>query len=195
MYIVNSTDYIRAVLSKPTELSPWPISVDAMGPICGTSQRTEEILLREFCGEAEYSKRRATDFHHLMSSTLVPEQWLDEVNPIMIESLRSSFAKLQTERSSQGPTVIGIQAWLKHELSLATTNSIFGPHNPYKDPGFEAAFWYVYVSALHACRGYSLTWGFQGSGEPVLRDLVQVATVHNGKGSSCWAFEDGRRNV
>lgn len=34
-------------------------------------------------------------------------------------------------------------AWVQHEITVATTESVYGPMNPYRDPKVEAGFWYV----------------------------------------------------
>lgn len=41
-----------------------------------------------------------------------------------------------------GPAkIVRLDAWLRHNVTLATTNAVYGPYNPFKKSTVENAFW------------------------------------------------------
>lgn len=38
---------------------------------------------------------------------------------------------------------VGLWEWVRHILTMASTNAAYGASNPFKDPEIEMAFWYV----------------------------------------------------
>jgi hypothetical protein len=36
---------------------------------------------------------------------------------------------------------MGLARWLRNTITIATTNSVYGPQNPYKDQSVQDAFW------------------------------------------------------
>ena len=38
---------------------------------------------------------------------------------------------------------IDLWEWVRHEVTHATTEGVYGPMNPYRDPAVESGFWYA----------------------------------------------------
>lgn len=84
------------------------------------------------------------DYHKSLQPSLAPGPGLDAMNRIMIKNITISLDRLYPSRNDiNGPMgkQIGLMKWLRHETTLATTNSVYGPLNPFKDPNVEEAFW------------------------------------------------------
>ena len=79
------------------------------------------------------------DFHKSMGPSLAPGAGLDGMNRVMIQNVAASLQKLDRE-SGQG-TRIGLVEWIRHEITIATSNAVYGPMNPFNDPKAEEAFW------------------------------------------------------
>ncbi|OJD30748.1 cytochrome p450 [Diplodia corticola] len=62
---------------------------------------------------------------------------LDAMNERMIAFLKDSVDQLA---SSQG-SPIDLFAWTRHAITVAATESAWGPQNPYRSPELEDAFW------------------------------------------------------
>jgi hypothetical protein len=45
---------------------------------------------------------------------------------------------------------VDLWQWVQHEVTVATTEAVYGPTNPYRDKDFEQAFWYVPSSIMMA---------------------------------------------
>lgn len=59
---------------------------------------------------------------------------------VVAERTTVTMDKLQI---SEGMKDIDLWKWLQHEVTMITTDSVYGPMNPYRQPGIEAAFWLV----------------------------------------------------
>ncbi|KAF2677803.1 hypothetical protein K458DRAFT_395607 [Lentithecium fluviatile CBS 122367] len=80
-----------------------------------------------------------TTFPKNIHPTLAPGESLNAMNRIMIQNIAKSADAL----AAPSPRRIKVGRWLRYEVILATTNSVYGPGNPLLDPDVENAFWYV----------------------------------------------------
>ena len=60
---------------------------------------------------------------------------------IMARGIANSLQTLKT-RTRNNTTKLYLAAWLREVVTAATTDSIYGPKNPFKDPAISQAFWY-----------------------------------------------------
>jgi hypothetical protein len=68
------------------------------------------------------------------------EKVLIKMKRIAIQNIAASCDKLDS-RAGTPPVRIKLMQWLRHEITMATSNSVYGPMNPFKDPMIEAGFW------------------------------------------------------
>lgn len=61
---------------------------------------------------------------------------LDVMNRNMIKNLAVSIDELEQDHTS-----IDLHFWCRHAVTVASTDAVYGPLNPYKDPAVERAFW------------------------------------------------------
>ena len=135
LYVVNSTETVKTVMGRPHDLSSHPLAAEFATSVCGTSKETFEILMSHVRGE----QGDMLGFFTSTRTTLAPGLGLDGMNRIMVEKISASLEKLS---GGQEPKRIMLQKWLEHEITHATTESVYGPMNPYRDPNVVAAFWY-----------------------------------------------------
>ena len=140
-YVVNSTDVVKTVMNRPNDMSSHPLAAEFATSVCGTTKETFEIIMSHVHGE----KGDMKGFFNSTRTTLGPGPGLDGMNRKMIEKVAASLDKL-TEVA--GPKRIMLQKWLEHEITHATTESVYGPENPYRDPKVEDAFWYEHLTLL-----------------------------------------------
>jgi len=62
---------------------------------------------------------------------------LDIANRNMVNNLVKSVDEL----ASMHNKTFDLYAWAKHAITIASTDAVWGPQNPIKDPANEAAFW------------------------------------------------------
>jgi len=75
-----------------------------------------------------------------MRSALTPGADLDAMNRVMIQNIAASLEHIRPEKGCLD-TSISLMRWLRHELTMATTNAVYGPLNPYVDRNVEDGFW------------------------------------------------------
>lgn len=139
LYIVNTPELIKSVQRQPKVLAFPPIEAKFAMTVCASSKEANDILKVNVNGDAGdwgYSM----DFYKSLHTPLAPGPGLDGMNRIMISNIAASCEKLR--RSDGEPMTIQLVEWLRHEVTLATTNSVYGPNNPFKSIEVQNAFWY-----------------------------------------------------
>lgn len=73
--------------------------------------------------------------------SLMPGLHLDAMSRSSVQRIAAALDRLQAKCSSGGPAVIlGLFAFAKTEMYLATTDTAYGPQNPVRDPVFQQAY-------------------------------------------------------
>lgn len=76
-------------------------------------------------------------FHDAIHPAVSPGRNLDALNRMMLGLVASQFDE-QAKHQKQNVT---FYEWVRRQITLATTNSVYGPGNPYRDTAIEQAFW------------------------------------------------------
>ena len=74
-----------------------------------------------------------------MRAALSAGHGLDEMNRVMIQNIAASLDSLKPAPGTR--IKIGLAKWLRRSVTAATTNSVYGPQNPFKDLMVVDAFW------------------------------------------------------
>jgi hypothetical protein len=113
------------------------VAVKAVSVLCDMSEKAQEICFPDPLGE--HGPNFYTEASHAFLSGVQPGENLDATNRVMIQEL---CALLEHSELPTGPSKsIKLYAWLRKTLSTATTNSIYGAMNPYRDPDIIDAYW------------------------------------------------------
>ncbi|KAH8651557.1 cytochrome P450 [Tricladium varicosporioides] len=138
MYIVTTPDLIQDIQKRPKTLAFPPIEAKFATTVCGASAEAHNILLKNVNGD-EGDWGLSMDSYSAMRAALLPGPGLDEMNRLMIQNVAASLDSLiPTGKKS---TTMKLSAWLRRTVTAATTNSVYGPQNPFKDPEIEDCFW------------------------------------------------------
>ena len=65
---------------------------------------------------------------------------LEQMTRIAIKNVCNSLDCLEP---NPGPVRLSLTKWLRHEITLASSEAIYGPGNPFRDPKVEDGFWWV----------------------------------------------------
>lgn len=93
------------------------------------------MVLDKLLGEDKmdgYMNAVMKDIH----ATLAPGPNLETVTMQVAYDLNDSIRKLHGKTNR-----VNLLHWFRHEFGMSSTNGIYGPENPFKDPKFEAGFW------------------------------------------------------
>ena len=138
MYIVTKPELIQAIQKQPKALAFPPIEAKFAMKICGSSDEAHRILMKNLNGD-DGDWGLSMDSYACMRAALSPGPGLDDMNRVMIQNIAASLDSLKPASGSH--TKIGLAKWLRHTVTEATTNSVYGPQNPFKDVEVAEAFW------------------------------------------------------
>lgn len=136
IYVVNSLALISAVQRQHKALAFMPLAAKASVKVSRFSKTASDIINTNTNGE-DGDWGYVMTFHDAIQPSLAPGTHLDAMNRVMLGLVAESLNRLK----EQVPTTVGLFDWVNHQITLATTNSAYGPSNPYKDPKIETAFW------------------------------------------------------
>ena len=137
MYIVTTPALIQSIQKQPKILAFPPIEAKFSSRVCGSSKEAHGILMKNVNGD-EGDWGLSMESYAAMRAALTPGADLDEMNRVMIQNIAASVDDLGT---SNRQVKRGLAQWLRNTITIATTNSVYGPQNPYKDQSVQDAFW------------------------------------------------------
>lgn len=132
MYVVNSPQLITAIQAQFRALSFTAIEADIGAKLLGCEKATIDIISRNVNKDEGY----LMSFPKYVHSALSPGPGLDAMNRRAVQVI----AKSLDEWSQKGPTKVQLWQWARHELLLASTEGVYGPKNPFRDPAMEKAW-------------------------------------------------------
>lgn len=149
MYIVTTPELIQAIQKQPKVLAFPPIEANFATKVCGTSGEARKILMKNVNGD-EGDWGLSMKSNAAIKDATAPGPQLDEMNNVMVQNIAASLDNL--ERAAEQHEKIGLAKWLRSVVTAATTNSVYGPQNPFKDQAVEDGFWYVMLNDLYSVK-------------------------------------------
>jgi hypothetical protein len=111
-----------------------PIEAKLASSVCGSSKTANDILMTNVNGEEGHWGYSIT-FYRMIHTPLNPGPELDAMNRVMAQKVTASIDGLKAPKSVQ------LFEFIRKEITLATTDSVYGPENPFQDPAISEAFW------------------------------------------------------
>lgn len=132
LYVVNSPSLLTSIQAQVRTLSFTAIEANIAANLLGCKKATIDIIRRDMTKDEGY----LMSFPKYVHSALSPGPGLDAMNRRAIQVI----AKSLDEWSQKGSTKIQLWKWARHELLLASTEGVYGPKNPFRDPAMEEAW-------------------------------------------------------
>ncbi|KAI2622461.1 cytochrome P450 [Hypoxylon sp. NC1633] len=129
IYVINSTPLTESVQSQFRALSFTTIEANIAANVFGISKAINDIVGRDVTRGGSY----LMSFPKYIHSALSAGPGLD--------------AMTEDRWANEGTTTIKLFEWVRHELLLASTEGVYGPQNPFRDPTVEKA-WYTFERSL-----------------------------------------------
>lgn len=139
IYVVTKPDLITKVDKQSKVFSFAPIISEFSSVTCGTSKEATEILNQNLLGE-HGNWGLCEDMVSGMRESLKPGENLDNMNKTMAAEVCRLLEETKPEAGKEF-RVIRLSAWVSEVVTMATTNSVYGPMNPYKRQDIKDAFW------------------------------------------------------
>ena len=121
--------------SKAVSFAPYVVQFAKR--ILLASKKAEDTLAQNLSGEdGDWGCRIETT--KAMHLAMAPGADLDSMNQVMLENACQLLESLKN-RSELEP--IDLLSWVRHTITLASTNAVYGPSNPFNDPAVEDGIW------------------------------------------------------
>ncbi len=137
IYVVTTPALIQSIQKHPKILAFAPIEAKFSSRVCGSSKEAHGILMKNVAGD-EGDWGLSIDSYAAMRAALAPGPDLDEMNRVMFQNIADYVDDLSTYGR---PVKRRLAQWLRNTITIATTNSVYGPRNPYEDRAVQEAFW------------------------------------------------------
>jgi hypothetical protein len=133
LYVINSMELIPAVQKQSKTLAFLRVEAMAAKSICGSSEVANNILDTNVNGE-EGPRSYSVSHYPAVRGPLTPGKGLDAMNRVMAQKVADSIDGMKYERT------VKLFEFISHEINIATTDSVYGPQNTFKDPEVEESF-------------------------------------------------------
>lgn len=133
LYIISDTALIPVLQRQVRTLSISPILVRVFSHFMGISGKALEIMGQDPIENHGFVHQMTVE----TSKGLIPGPNLDDLNSKAVQILNRSMEELCAKKTS---TTVDLFAWASQEIMLATTDAVYGPKNPFKDPNVRDAY-------------------------------------------------------
>lgn len=133
MYIVNSVSLIPTLQRQIKTIAFAPIEAQAAATVMGVGPAGNAIIgSDQMLEDGSY----LSTFVPSIQPAMAPGPGLDAINSAAVRYISDSLEAL----AAKGPASVELFSWVRTELFMATTESIYGPKNPFRDPVLEKAW-------------------------------------------------------
>lgn len=137
LYIVNTTPLVQAVQKQSTVLAMPPLEAKAMIQVLDLTKPAHATIMDNVDG-----RQGDWGFMFMFYKTVHPPlaaagQGLDSMNQTSVRTVQH----LLNAHSEGSPHTQGLFALVKEHITLATSDAVYGPHNPFRDAGLRKSYW------------------------------------------------------
>lgn len=132
IYIINSASLVSAVQRNHKTVSFDPFLTAAANRMAGIDGEGLKLLQETENGGGGVNNKV---LHSMHPALLGPG--LDRMNSTMINNLQISIDKLELQHNLS----FDLHTWCRHAITVASTDAVYGPLNPFKSGEIETAFW------------------------------------------------------
>ena len=141
LYVVNSPDLVLSLQKQPKVVSFWYIEARFTAKLAGMSDQASEKLLENIHAKGN-DRNLLIEGLKAVHQAMLPGEGLERMIRITGQSTTAAMEKFVMDEKARR---IDLWDWVKHEITMMTTESVYGPANPYRNPEIERSFWYVLI--------------------------------------------------
>ncbi|KAF7943272.1 hypothetical protein EAE96_011202 [Botrytis aclada] len=139
VHIVGSPELINSLQRQAKTASFWYLEARFTAELGGLSRDGTKKLVANL-EPASDKPSFLIDGLKATQQAISPLGGVDEMIRVAAENIQ---ARLDILANGAGGVKLNtdLWAWVQHEITVATTESVYGPGNPYRDPKVETGFW------------------------------------------------------
>nr|A0A2I6PJ00.1 RecName: Full=Cytochrome P450 monooxygenase nodJ; AltName: Full=Nodulisporic acid biosynthesis cluster protein J [Hypoxylon pulicicidum]AUM60053.1 cytochrome P450 oxygenase [Hypoxylon pulicicidum] len=127
LYVITSSELVPAIQRQSQNIRfdtfEFTLAAERVGGVSGPGLK---LLKGSIVDELQHAMHHALIGHGL-----------DAMNLSMIEAIKPSIDELQSQKQA----AFDLFAWCKRSITMASTDSVYGPMNPFRSIEVERAFW------------------------------------------------------
>jgi hypothetical protein len=128
----------------PQTVSFWYLEAQFTVQLGAMSKETAKLMTTNLEPGAQQPNTLMMGGLKATHQAMTPLGGIDEMNRVAAMITKMRLDDLASQGSQQsGMHAIDLWEWVKHEITVATTECVYGAKNPYRDPKVESGFWYV----------------------------------------------------
>lgn len=143
IYVINEPDLVLAAQRQPKIISFWQVEATATAALGAVSITAGNKLKSNLSPRHDEDKLQGKGLlleglnatHQAMAPGPGFQRMLLAASQTIAEDLNTLSEKGAAQRR------VDLWQWVKHEVTHATTESVYGPMNPYRDLAVENGFW------------------------------------------------------
>lgn len=141
-YVINEPSLVLAAEKASKTLTFHPFIAFFIPRLFGVGKREMDIVMQNIdLKEGNWGLSYETS--HGMHAVMAPGPMLDQMNETMLRTFLPFVDELAQPSSFGADGVeIDLFKWIRRKFSMASTEAIYGPGNPFKkQPELENCFW------------------------------------------------------
>ncbi|EFQ35794.1 hypothetical protein CGRA01v4_04039 [Colletotrichum graminicola] len=143
-YVIQDRTLFSAIQRNAKSLSFVPFAIRAIRNFSGSGEETLRLIDYLEGGPG------AKEFDRVQRAALAAGPDLDELSHAATQVKLDMVEELLRDagQSTDSAARVDLFAWVRHAVVISTTEAMFGPLNPFKNPEHEADFW-TFSSKAH----------------------------------------------
>ena len=138
IYVVTSPDLMVSIQRNWKKLQLVPLASSFTARISDLSPQAAKILMNDGNLEKDDFGLYSETLTAIHTTLAFGGQGLEQMTRTAIKSVCASLDSLTTTTES---VRLNLAKWLRHEITLASSEAIYGSANPLRDPKVEDGFW------------------------------------------------------
>ncbi|CAD6439203.1 255a591b-6fe0-4c8d-8609-9114f4f524bb [Sclerotinia trifoliorum] len=137
IHVVSSPDLMPYLHRKYKAISLWQLEGRFTAQLAGLSESARDRLLENLLFDSDTSSLMIKGIK-VIQVALSP---LGGMKKMLQVAALATKDRLDDQATPARNNRTDLFEWVRHELTMVTTESLYGVRNPYRDPNVEAGFW------------------------------------------------------
>jgi hypothetical protein len=137
VYVISSPELMHSLHRQPRVISFWFMEGQFISLLGGMSPTSADALQANL-GAADRDSSLLVEGLKITQLAMSPQGGMEGMAR---RAADVAAARLNDLTRAGRAAHVDLWAWVQHEITVATTESVYGTGNPYRDPKVEAAFW------------------------------------------------------
>jgi hypothetical protein len=143
VHIIGSPELMHTLHKHPQTVSFWYLEAKFTTQLGAMTKETAKSFAANLEPNAQEPNIVMMEGLKATHSAMTPQGGMDEMNRVAASVTKTRLDGLIRAIQSKKTAPVDLWEWVQHEITVATTECVYGVHNPYRDPKVEAGFWYA----------------------------------------------------